>query len=79
MIENYVGEIDYKELHNLLLKRKKWLEDISTENETAAAEIAEIEVMMISVRNMYKRINNIPIRWKFGQKHPYTKKRTIIA
>jgi HKD family nuclease len=71
--------IDYKTLHDMLLKRKReieeylnYVEDYEITDELVA-EIAEIDNMMISVRNMYKRTNGIPVRWKFGQEHPYKK------
>ena len=65
--------IDYKYLHDLLLKRKKEIEEVSTYDENYAAEITELETMMIAVRNMYKRQNGIPVRWKFGEPHPFKK------
>ena len=65
--------IDYKRLHDLLLQRKRDIEEVSTYDENYAAEVTELETMMIAVRNLYKRLHGIPIRWKFGEPHPYLK------
>ena len=70
-------EIDYKTLHDMLLKRKREIDDYLNYvedyeiAEEIVAEAAEIDNMMISVRNLYKRYHGHPIRWKFGQEHPY--------
>jgi len=70
--------IDYKYLHNLLLQRKKDIEEVSTYDESYAAEVTELETMMIAVRNMYKRQNGIPVRWKFGEPHPFKKRKRVL-
>ena len=62
--------IDYKELHNLLARRKREIKELSLESEEYAGEYKEIENMMISVRNLYKRVLGIPVRWEIGDPHP---------
>jgi hypothetical protein len=73
--------IDYKYLHTILLNRKRALEDFTNEVSpdeeniemlnSAYSEIAEIENMLVSIRNLYRRENGYPVNWEFRDNaHP---------
>jgi len=77
-LKHFIDNIDTNNFTDSIncTSRSSWSSESHT-IDSAYDELIEIEYMLISIRNIYRKWNGIKINWKFGDSHPILNKKRI--